>query len=188
VKTFIVLGAIVVALWGLYALGPTKPPKEQEAPPKVLTPAEHLLVAKEILSTKKPLTIAEVDQAGKHLRSIAPTLPEHKEVPPLLRRIAVEEKRIAKEAADKLTREGVAGRQQYVEELEKEYLRKGYDVHLTATGPHKTLFTFKFILVSRPLVYQLSESDTFIAALRSRGFKKAVFTDGYNSQWNLNLE
>jgi hypothetical protein len=78
-------------------------------------------------------------------------------------------------------------RQKYVEELEVEYLKKGYDVHLSATGPHKTICNFKYVLVSRPLVYQLSQSDSFLSALRSRGFKKVIFTDGYDSGWSLDI-
>lgn len=186
-KTFAVLAAVVIALWALYALGPKTAPREIEAPPKILTPGEHLAAAKELFATKKPLTATDVDQIGKHLRSIAPTLPEHKEVPALLRKTAVEEKRIAKDVADKLMREGVGRRHLFVEELEREYLGKGFDVHLTATGPYKTIFNFKYVLVSRPLVYQLTNSNTFMGSLRSRGFKKAVFTDGYSGGWTMEV-
>jgi hypothetical protein len=36
-------------------------------------------------------------------------------------------------------------------------------------------------------VYQLSQSDSFLSALRSRGFKKVIVTDGYDSGWSLDI-
>jgi hypothetical protein len=194
-KTAMVVVVAVAVLWILYLAGPAhRAPNKVDPPPKVLTPSEDLAAAKELLASKKPLNTEQVVQTAKHLRSIAPTLPQYKEVPTLLqklavhqKRLAVEQNRIAKVAEDKLTREGIPGRQKYVEELEVEYLKKGYDVHLSAIGPLKTTFQFKYVLVSRPLVYQLSQPDSLLNALRSRGFKKAIFTDGYDSTWTLDI-
>ena len=162
-KVTVILLVVIAGLWIMRLASPTPPtPTEDISKLKLLTPAEELAAAKSILATKKPLTPEEVVKAAKHLRAIAPTLPEYKEVPALLRRLSVDQKRIAaeqnrqaKELADKITREGIGGRQKYVEELELEYLKKGYDVHLSAIGPSKTTFNFQYVLVSRPLVYQL---------------------------------
>jgi len=154
--------------------------------PADLTAKQHLAAAKDALKNK-PANGYVIGEIEKHLMAIPTDAPEHKEVPSLLAKTAGEEKRLVKEFADKVRRDAVRARQTYVEELEKVYLKNGYDVHLSATGADKTIFTFKFVLVSRPLVYQLSQSDKFIGQLRSRGFKKAIFTDGYDSSWHLDL-
>lgn len=178
---------ILLALWLIYAAVPKTRLPEPEPPPIVLTPAEDLAAAKDMLKNKKPLNAADIGTIQKHLRSIAPTLPEHKEVPALLKQTDAHEQRLIKELAAKLRAEGIADRQRYVEKLETEYLNKGYDVHLSATGPQKTIFTFKFVLVSRPLVHQLINSDSFMGSLRSRGFEKAIFTDGYSGGWTVDV-
>jgi hypothetical protein len=138
---------------------------------KSLSPAEHLAAAKNLLS--KPIVPADIGSIETHLRAIPTDHTEYKEVPGLLRKTAIEEKRIIKDIAAKRRSRGIINRQLFVEELEWEYLSKGFDVHLSATGTEKTIFTFKFVLVSRPAVYQLSNSDSFMSSLRSREFKKA---------------
>jgi hypothetical protein len=180
---------ILLALWMIYATAmrlrapePAPPP-----PPKVLTPAEDLAAAKQLLSNPKSLNSTDIEIINKHLIAIAPTLPEFKEVPALARKLDIERKRVDKEAANRRMLEGVAGREKYVDDLERVYLKKGIDVHLSATGPSKTVFTFKYVLVSRPLVYQLTNSKDFMTSLSTQGFKKAIFTDGYNSTWTVDV-
>jgi hypothetical protein len=89
-KTVVVILVAVAGLWILRLAVPTLPPTTEQTPkPRVLSPAEDLAAAKNILSSKTPLTSDQVYKAAKHLRSIAPTLPEYKEVPGLLQRLSV---------------------------------------------------------------------------------------------------
>jgi hypothetical protein len=51
---------------------------------------------------------------------------------------------------------------------------------------NKTIVTMKYVLLSRPTVYQLQESG-FLEQLKKRGFKKAILADGYRYTWNFDL-
>jgi hypothetical protein len=81
----------------------------------------------------------------------------------------------------------IAARDFYVKTLEQEYLKKGMDVYITLHDTDKTTIKFKFVLFSRPLVNNLANNADFVGSLKSTGFKKAIFTDGYNDTWTLDL-
>jgi hypothetical protein len=83
--------------------------------------------------------------------------------------------------------ESVKGRMAYAKELETCFLEKGMDFYITVSGKSKTAITFKWILMSRPLVYQINKDELLLRSLKRRGFKTATFTDGYNQAWEIDL-
>ena len=62
-------------------------------------------------------------------------------------------------------------------------LKQFHDMYVRTSGPGNTTITFRYVLMSRPMVYNLVNDAGFMAKLRSLGFKKAVFTDGYDETW-----
>jgi hypothetical protein len=83
--------------------------------------------------------------------------------------------------------ESVKGRMAYAKELETCFLEKGMDFYITVSGKSKTAITFKWILMSRPLVYQINKDELLLRSLKRRGFKTATFTDGYHQSWEIDL-
>lgn len=75
----------------------------------------------------------------------------------------------------------------YTKILEQNMLEKNFDVYASVEGKKFETLKIKYILMSRPTVYQLSKDSTFINNLKEMGFKKVIFTDGYNDTWTLTL-
>jgi len=46
----------------------------------------------------------------------------------------------------------------------------------------------KYILVNRPLVYQMVNDQKQMASWAALGFKKVRFTDGYDSSWTQTID
>ena len=78
-------------------------------------------------------------------------------------------------------------REQAAIRLENHFLDKGMDVHVTLSGKNKDVIAFRYALISRPLIHKLSKEGDLIDALKNMEFKKAVFTDGYDSTWTFDL-
>jgi hypothetical protein len=71
--------------------------------------------------------------------------------------------------------------------LEETYLKKSMDVDMSVSGKNNTTLKFKYVLVSRPLVYQLQNDSDFMGDLRRMGFTKVIFTDGYYHTWTIDV-
>jgi hypothetical protein len=41
--------------------------------------------------------------------------------------------------------------------------------------------------MSRPLVYKLLNDTEFVANRKREGFRRAIFTDGYDRTWSIDL-
>jgi hypothetical protein len=82
----------------------------------------------------------------------------------------------------------IAARILLAAQAERNYLDKGMDVSLTLSGPEKKIIKFKYVLMSRPMVHQLTNDEGFMSTLRGAGFKSIIFTDGYFNTWTQELE
>jgi len=185
---FFLIGVILFVGIAQYFTQRIKQPTQNQAPPSepaALTSAEHLAAAKQMLKSKLANTY-QVGQAESHLNAIKEGNPEYKESQGLLKKVKAEEQRLIKELAQKLRQDVLASREQWADDMERGMLRKGFDVHITLSGPDKTVMTMRYPLLSRPTIYQLQESD-FFDTMKKRGFKKAVLTDGYNQSWTFDL-
>jgi hypothetical protein len=102
--------------------------------------------------------------------------------------IAAKEARQTEQRRERETRSAmIDARAAYADELERLYLDKGMDVYVTVSGPDKTVIKLEYVLMSRPLVHQMSNDDSVMTVLRSLGFKKLVLSDKYDSSWTVSL-
>lgn len=88
----------------------------------------------------------------------------------------------AQEVADNDT-----GRQSYASTLEQTYLKNGMDVTVRTSGAKGSTLTIKYMLLGRPDVYQLVNDDSFLPTLKGLGFRRVVFTDGYDATWSYDI-
>lgn len=92
-------------------------------------------------------------------------------------------------AAERKRVEGDAsGRKAYANELEHRYLKRGMDVHVSVEGDRNTTLKLRWVLISRPTVYNFINDRDLMSNLKSRGFRQLVMTDGYNSTWRQKID
>ena len=190
----------VVFLFGLCQKGKSpqvaKSEKEESkavtpAPPQdaftLMSPVQHLNEAKKALSEWKPnkdpmkTYWGRVAEAQEHLVAIPKHSPEWKTAQPLVKELDRRNSEISRLAA-------IGARQMLAELVERNYLDKGMDVSIELRRPDKTEIRMKYVLFSRPLVHQLTRDSSFVAGLREAGFKKIVFTDGYDQTWSVDID
>lgn len=85
--------------------------------------------------------------------------------------------------ADKIER-----RKAFIRQLESGMLEQGHDFYLSLRGKEQDQLHIKYILMSRPAVYQLANDDDLKSALYDLGFTKIIATDGYNDTWTIDLQ
>ena len=83
-----------------------------------------------------------------------------------------------------------AGRKQASAALERFMLGRGVDTYISVSGKDNTTLTVKYVLMSRPAVYQLVNDQNergFMPMVRDLGFRKLVFTDGFKDTWTVDV-
>ncbi|MFZ5447991.1 MAG: hypothetical protein ACOZFS_05075 [Thermodesulfobacteriota bacterium] len=147
-----------------------------------MSPSEHLSQAKKDLADKSSnWPYGRLSLAKKHLETIKKENDEYKEAQLLLKEIEKKRKldmEFAKKLGIKLE---IENRKNYVKQLELNYLEAGLDIEVSISGKNQTTITLKNILLSRPVIYKLTKDGELLSKFKSLGFKKAVFSDGYNS-------
>lgn len=78
-------------------------------------------------------------------------------------------------------------RQDYADQLERNYLDKGMDVYVRLSGKRKDTISIKYVLLSRPAVYKIQKDGQLLDEMRQLGFKKAIFADGMDTTYTFNL-
>lgn len=78
-------------------------------------------------------------------------------------------------------------RRQFAEEQERNFLSNGFDFTVRTNGKDATTIRYTSVLVSRPLVYKLMNESDLANTLKTIGFKKAIFSDGYDAEWTYDL-
>ena len=146
--------------------------------------AEHLKAAKEALKNYQPKgpnrMYGNLDKARAELQLIPSDSKEYQEAIKLQREIDRREQE--RESAAQ-----AEGRASYADTLETTYLKQNMDVTVTVSGPENTTIKLKYVLMSRPMVYNLTNDSSVMGNLRTLGFKKVIFTDGYFNTWNFDL-
>jgi len=122
----------------------------------------------------------QYDDAIDKLKEIPPTAPEYKEAQKL---IPIAQRKFTEKTEARL----LDARRSFAKEAEQHMLEQNFDMYVKVSGPKDTIITFRYVLMSRPTVYQVINDSGFMGRLRALGFKKAVFTDGYYSTWNQPL-
>ena len=115
-----------------------------------------------------------------NLREGDTNFPGHLQLEKQAKRLAqVEKAREAKAHADF----GENARTAYAHTLEDSMLKEYEDFYVRAQGPnHETLYV-RYALMNRPFVYGIMNDEHSMGSIRSLGFKKIVFTNGYESTW-----
>jgi hypothetical protein len=136
------------------------------------------------------ITKKEVDDTRAALRSIDKTVSQYVEAQRLLAGLEKREEEGRKAEAALLAQyrdDDITGRKEFATLMENSFLKKGMDVHVSISGPKGTTLTIRYILMSRPIVYQVLNETDFVKNRKGDGFKKAVFTDGYKQTWTYDL-
>ena len=75
--------------------------------------------------------------------------------------------------------------------MEQIFIKQGMDAHIKATGKQKEQLHISYAIMSRPLIYQLRNEASLESGARSFGFKKIIFTNGFQgslgSTWTIDL-
>jgi hypothetical protein len=98
-----------------------------------------------------------------------------------------EEKSLSVRATSLISSVGEQQREIYASVLTESFVKNGMDVKISATGAKKDVLRLKFVLMSQPLVYKFQNELKIPEQARSFGFKKVIYTDGYNETWTVDL-
>lgn len=153
------------------------------APTPAQKPDQTLAEAKKALNdgfNEKNGAYGKIVVAKPLLQSITSDQKEYKEAQTLLKEVARREVLIDKMA-------GRVARRIVVEQMEKKMLSEGMDFEFTTSGPDEDILRVKYVLMSRPLVYKVTNETEFLQNMRIGGFKKVTFTDGYDDSWTFDL-
>lgn len=168
------------------AIGGAVPPTSfpSPTPTPVLSPAENLAKAKEQM--EQFFCKHGCQSAVQYLEAIPSGAKEHKEA---VRLLTVLKQRLAKgEAILKREAEKQEAEKRKVgaENVERGMLSKGYDMTVTVSGRGNRTIKITYVLMNRPLVYQMVEAG-MLNQLREQGFHKVIFADGYGTWWSYDL-
>lgn len=78
-------------------------------------------------------------------------------------------------------------RKSFAKDMEEEYLKKYMDVSVDAVGANSTTLRMRWVLMSRPIVYNLTNDYALVKQLRFYGFKRVRLENGYDSAWDIDL-
>jgi hypothetical protein len=161
------------------------------ARPALAQHAEPLRVAAGRLFLDSAAALLRIEQPNARLYGAADQLLNHVS-PALPRRDSLRLVRLRRQVTAGLERavlaEGADARRSWAREYENSLLRRGIDATVTLRGEHATTARIKWVLVSRPLAFQLGESPEFLPTLRGLGFKQVEITDGYDEAWSWTLD
>ncbi len=153
-----------------YQVAPTEP-----------IPSPTLSASDRLKNAKTHIADNNYDEALNELSSISDsTAAEYKEAQRLI-------PKARKESLARVEKSMLESRRSFVREAEEKFLKNGQDVYVSLSGPKETTITFRYVLISRPVVYSVTNDDAFMARLRLLGFRKAVFTDGYFNTWRIDV-
>lgn len=75
----------------------------------------------------------------------------------------------------------------YASATEEIFLKSGMDVKVSAAGAKKEQMRLKYVLMSQPLVYKFQNELKLPEQARALGFKKIIYSDGYDETWTVDL-
>jgi len=146
---------------------------------------QGLITKDEVAESKRDLELlwhgdaAHSEEAGKLFHSI----------------VDAEEqgKKVQQQAIQQAVADDADGRSAYAARLERNFLSGGFDITVKVSGPKATTLTLRYVLFNRPAIYNLTtdangkETD-LLSTCRKLGFKKLVFSDGYEKTWTYSLD
>ena len=98
-----------------------------------------------------------------------------------------EEKNLSARADSMITKVSQQQRVLYASTAEEIFVRSGMDVKVSASGSKKDQLRLKYVLMSQPLVYKFQNEMKISDQAAVFGFKKVIYTDGYDETWTVDL-
>ena len=98
-----------------------------------------------------------------------------------------EEKNLSSRADLLIAKVSQQQRMLYASTAEEIFVRNGMDVKVTASGAKKDQLRLKYVLMSQPLVYKFQNEMKINDQARVFGFKKIIYSDGYDETWTVDL-
>lgn len=106
----------------------------------------------------------------------------------LYEKSSVKEERSLSGRADSLiARVSQQQRTLYASTVEEIFVKNGMDVRVSASGAKKDQLRLKYVLMSQPLVYKFQNEMKISEQAKIFGFKKIIYTDGYDETWIVDL-
>jgi hypothetical protein len=100
-------------------------------------------------------------------------------------------KALAKRAKAMVPEAELRLRQLYASSLEQIFVKSGINADVTVTGKEKKTLRIKYALMSKAVVYKLQNEVDIPKQARAVGFKKLIYTDGFQSEfgetWTVDL-
>ncbi|WP_157139464.1 hypothetical protein [Achromobacter piechaudii] len=156
--------------------------KEDEAVGKALlagkSPSKQLSV---------PITTEEWANAKRSLGSIEKSSPEYSKAQALLKAMATHDKKNAEFLAAYEAKAKIDSRKKFATRLEQAFLDTRMNVDVSTSGTQHTVLRIEYVLASKVTANDLAKSG-IVAEARSAGFKKVLFTDGYDKTWTWKLD
>lgn len=101
----------------------------------------------------------------------------------LLRAMSADEKKFGTITVASLAFAAAETRKEFANKLEQGFVEKGrMNADVTTSGPQNTVLSIRWALASKVTAHDLSESG-IVTKAKGVGFKKIVYTDGYNFSW-----
>jgi hypothetical protein len=98
-----------------------------------------------------------------------------------------DEKGLGARADTLITRVSQQQRAVFASATEEIFIKSGMDIKVTAAGAKKDQLRLKYVLMSQPLVYKFQNEAKLPEQARFLGFRKIVYSDGYDETWNVDL-
>lgn len=159
--------------------------KEESAIAPIIQEGEAILKRRRTPDGKL-VTKQEWANAKASLNSIKETQPQYQKAKALLSEMEVVDKNAVAANAILVAKARVEARKEFARKLENTFIEKRMNTDVTADGPKNTVLHIKWVLATKVTANDLSKSGILEQA-ENAGFKKVIFTDGYNREflWNL---
>lgn len=194
------LSAIVRGCSGGSSTSPSATnPSTDAAPPAPVAPAKPDPAA---LLVQAKTTVDEIESRFKEnaekSKKYYGTVDQVKEATADLVKLAVvkgfygeskiqEERSLSSRADSLITKVSQQQRALYASTVEEIFVKNGMDVKVTASGAKKDQLRLKYVLMSQPLVYKFQNEMKLNDQARTLGFKKLIYSDGYDETWTVDL-
>lgn len=86
-----------------------------------------------------------------------------------------------------ITKAEAVMREAHASALEEAFISTGMDARVSAMGSNKSTLRVKYVLMSQPLVYKLQRDGLVSVRANELGYKKVLYTDGYDNTWTVDL-
>jgi len=114
-----------------------------------------------------------------------------KEIEPITKKIVAtyEKEQKAKNEAQAKIEEKLAeeNRVKFAQRAEYSFLDNRLNITVTTSGKKQTTIKLRYALMSKVFIHQVLKSE-FTKNAKQAGFKKIIFTDGYDDTWTLDID